>query len=69
MRLMTSTNELLYGSICDMLKALIIAFPPNTPIPHIYNMAITLIETNMAHKINVTILKFWYFITQEYTPA
>lgn len=67
--LMSSTNELLVGALCDMLKSLVVSFAPATPIPYIYNMALTLIENNIKVKNNIAIYKLWLFVVEEYSTV
>ena len=68
MHLMSTTSELLVGALCDMIKTLVVSFPPNTPIPFIYNMALTLVENNLKSK-NIAIFKLWLFIVEEYSTV
>ena len=68
MNLMTTRSELLVPAISDMLKVLIVSFPPNTYIPYIYNMAFKLVENNVGSS-EVAILKLWLFVAQEYNPV
>jgi hypothetical protein len=58
MHLVSTTSELLVGSLCDMLKNLVVSFPPNTSIPHIYNLIFTLVECNVKSK-NRAVFKLW----------
>lgn len=64
MHLMNTQSELLVGALCDMLRTLVVSFPPHTPLPHIFSMAYTLVQQNIR-----ATLKLWYFLSQEYSPA
>jgi len=60
MKLVQTQNELLVGALCDMLKCLVVSFPPYTTIPHIFNMIFTLVEANIKSKYT-PIFKLWLF--------
>lgn len=67
MNLMATRSDLLVPAISDMLKVLIVSFPPNTYIPYIFNLGFVLIQNNVGSS-EVAILKLWLFVAQEYNP-
>ena len=65
MHLMSTTSELLVGALYEMLKSLIVCFPPHTPMLHIFTMGFTLVINNLK-STNTGVFKLWYFLLQEY---
>ncbi len=48
-----------------MIRTLIIAFPYGANIPHIFQMALILIEANLKEKHDLIVLKLYHFICME----
>jgi hypothetical protein len=49
-----------------MLRTLIIAFPIGASIPHIFKMAMILIEANLKEKHDLAMLRLYHFISMEF---
>ncbi len=63
---MQQKNELIVGALGDMLRSLILAFPFGSNIPHVFKLAMILIEANLMEKEDSAIYKLYHFMSMEY---